>query len=214
MQTVHEPKAPNKHLLWIGFGSVVFHMLILLTMYFLNGYEWISYLLLDYEWFAGTTTMLLLIEHTVWLHLLWMLATPPYYSMSLAYFGVILATTGWVMELIVPTVPDPKGLHPYFCILFIVGCVLNITGSLLSLPGKSQGEDSSYKYIFGLLGLTAAVISGMWFVWWMLKDSIQIKVTWHMEQTFQIIAYETYLAALAVGFWARKKVVFNLQGRL
>ena len=194
---------PNRILLWIGMGCVVTHMLVLLTMYFLSGYTWISYLLLDYEWFAGITSMLLIIEHTVWLHLLWMLADPPYYSMIFAYFGVLLAITGWIMELIVPTDPDPKSLHPYFCILFIVGCVVNISGSILLLPGRSRGVDSSYKYVFAFLGLSAAVISGIWFAWWMLKDQLKLRATWHIEQSFQITAYETYLSSLAVVFyWA------------
>ena len=189
---------PNKLLLDIGCISITAHLLILLTMYFASGYQWISYLMLYHEWFAGTVTVLLLIEHSVWLHLLWDSAYPPYYSLGLAYIGVLLSVTCWVMELIIPTEPDPKGLHPWFCILFIAGCALNVSGSLILLPGKSHGMDPSYKYIFGFLGLAAVLTSAIWFTWWMVKASVHLTGVWHIEQTFQIVAYSTYLTGLSV----------------
>ncbi len=198
-------KKGNKVLLNIGFLSVTVHLLILLTMYFASGYQWISYLMLENEWFAGTVTVLFLIEHAVWLHLLWVIADPPYYSLGLAYIGVLLSIISWVMELVIPTEPDPKGLHPWFCILFVAGCVLNIGGSLSLLPGKSHGIDPSYKYIFGFLGLIAVLTAAAWFTFFMTKNSMNLSGKWHIEQTFQIVAYSTYLAAICVGLnWFRK----------
>lgn len=197
-RNTHAMQHPNKILLYIACICVTAHLLILITMFFASGYNWISYLMIDYEWFAGTVTVLLLIEHSVWLHLLWNLAQPPYYSLGLAFLGVLVCITSWVMEIVVPTVPDPKNLHPWFCIFFIVGCALNIAGSALLLPGRSHGVDASYKYIFIALGASAVLMSGVWFVWWMIKASFNS--TWHIEQTFQIVAYSTYLAALGVVF--------------
>ena len=197
-------RQPSKVLMNIGFLSVAAHFMILLTMFFASGYQWISYLMLENEWFAGTVTILLLIEHSVWLHLLWCLADHAYYSLGLAYIGVLLAMTSWVMELVIPTEPDPKGLHPWFCILFIAGCVLNVSGSLLLLPGKHHGIDASYKYVFAFLALASVMTAAVWFTWWMVKDSVKLPGAWHIEETFQIVAYSTYLAAISIVFnWFR-----------
>ena len=69
---------PNKTLLQIGVYSVTLHILLQLIMFFYKQrYVYISSNMLYYEWFNGSITVLILIEHTVWLHMLWTLARPP-----------------------------------------------------------------------------------------------------------------------------------------
>jgi hypothetical protein len=196
---------PSKVLLQIGLASVLLHMLVLLTMFFCTGYHWISYILLDYPWFGGVSTVLLLVEHTVWLHLLWEFAYGQTCSLVLAYFGVLTMTASWAMELIIPTEPDPYSVHPIFCVAFVVGCTLNLIGGLLLLPGKRHGVDPSYKYITVALGLVGVLCSAIWVAWYSLKHSLQLP-PWRIEQTMQITAYITYLAGMAVtlDFWARQ----------
>ena len=124
-----------------------------------------------------------------------------------------MATTCWIMEIIIPVEPDPLGLHASFCIYFVVGCSVNILGSLFLLPGKQQGQDTSYKYLIGILGGVALICSLLWFLWWYIKNTLNIHNeytdNWHMQQVFQVVAYNAYLTAMAVGFnWARKRSGF------
>jgi hypothetical protein len=69
---------PNKTLLQIGVYSVILHILLQLIMFFYRRrYVFISSNMACYEWFNGSITVLFLIEHAVWLHMLWTLARPP-----------------------------------------------------------------------------------------------------------------------------------------
>ncbi len=196
---------PSKALLRIGLGSVILHMLVLLGMFYASNYHWISYILLDNPWFGGVTTVLLLVEHAVWLHLLWEFAYGQACSLALAYLGVLIVVASWAMELIVPTEPDPDGLHPIFCISFVVGCTLNLIGGLLLLPGKKHRVDPSYKYITAALGLVGVLCSAIWVAWWKLKHLTHLP-PWKVEQSMQATAYITYLAGLAVtlNFWEQQ----------
>ena len=200
---------PNKVLIQIGVLSVLVHILILLTMFFYSKFSYISNNMLNYEWFNGTITILLLIEHAVWLHLLWCLAGNNYYNLTIAYVGVLLLTISWVMEVVVPVIPDPFDHHGKFCIAFVFGCVVNLFSSLLLMP--SHNTDNSYKYIISILGIFAVISSAIWYAWRIVNDKFKITDATKLQQFerlepfFEITAFTAYLAGLGVGLdWARK----------
>jgi hypothetical protein len=202
---------PNKTLLQIGVYSVILHILLQLIMFFYkNRYIFISYNMLNYEWFNGSITVLFLIEHAVWLHMLWMLARPPYFSLGVAYTAVLLLTIAWIMEVVVPVDPDPYDYHGKFCIVFVFGSVFNCVGSLWLLPGKAQGVDPSYKYIISITTVIAILASAAWLGVRLLNGIVE-KVTedtknhiFLHEPSLEITSYNMYLAGLGVGmhFWA------------
>jgi hypothetical protein len=196
-------------ILLIGTTTCMLHMMILLIMFFYSNYSWISNILLDHIWFAGTTTMLLLIEHTAWLYMLWTHAVHSTYycGLGVAYIGILLTVTSWVMELIIP-VGHITGLHSNFVFWFVVGCFVNIIGSIILLPGKKQGEDIAYKYIMGFLCVIGIICSLLFWLWYALKNYFDIHDydNLPLQQVFQNSAYVAYLSALIVGFeWARQR---------
>jgi hypothetical protein len=219
MQTVYYqpyllyPTRPNTTLVTIGVYSIPLHILLLLTMFFYSKFSFISCNMLDYAWFNGTITVLLLIEHAVWLHLLWTLARPPYISLIITYTGVLLLTIAWIMEVVIPVVPDPSDYHGQFCIVFVVGSAINIIGSLWVLPGRNQGVDSTYKYTISLTTVIAVLASAVWYITRVINGIIGDKsgdathsVPIIHEPTLEITSYCMYLAGLGVGldFWARQ----------
>ena len=131
----------NTGLLLIGCASVGSHLVILVAMFLANGRRFVSEYMMDIIWYCATITMLFLIEHAVWLYVLWVVSRPPFWwRLGVAYFGVLVACVSWVMEVVVPMVPNVGKLHSIFCMIFIVGCLINLVASvLLVLPGKVQG---------------------------------------------------------------------------
>jgi hypothetical protein len=189
---------PNKTLLQIGQYSVLLHIQILLTMYFYSGYNYISCAMFNFEYFNGTISMLLIIEHAVWLHVLWTLGRPPYHSLFVSYLGVFVLTSAWIMEVVVPIEPDPFRHHVLYAIIFVAGCMINLFASLQLLPGNRQGVDASYKYLGGFIGLMGVLSSLTWFGIWLLRRLTDIKTDWRIESFLQITGYTTYLAAVGV----------------
>lgn len=203
---------PNKTLLQIGVYSVMLHILLLLIMFFhRERYVYISSNMLYYEWFNGSITVLFLIEHAVWLHMLWTLARPPYFSLVITYTAVLLQTIAWTMEVVIPVDPDPYDYHGQFCIVFVIGSILNCVGSLWLLPGKAQNVDPNYKYIISTTTAIAVLASATWYGVRLINGIVE-KVTMdtknHIflhEPSFEITSYSMYLAGLGVGmhFWAK-----------
>ncbi len=69
-------------------------------------------------WYCATITMLFLIEHVVWMYVLWVESTDkvfPFWRLGVAYLGVLVACVLWVMEVMVPMEPNVGGLHSLFC---------------------------------------------------------------------------------------------------
>ncbi len=95
-------------LLWIGCGSVASHLVVLVTMYFVSGRVFVSENMLKIIWYCASMTMFFLIEHVVWLYVLWVESSEPYpfWWLGVAYFGVLVACVSWVMEVVVPMVPN------------------------------------------------------------------------------------------------------------
>jgi hypothetical protein len=212
MQVYYEPiqlNRPNKTLLTIGVYCVTLHILLLLIMFFYSKFLFISYNMLYYAWYNGSITVLFLIEHTVWLHMLWTLARPPYISLIITYTAVLLLTIAWVMEVVIPVEPDPFDHHGHFCIVFVVGCTINIIGSMWVFPGKQQGVDTTYKYIISTLTAIAVLASAIWYMTRSINKifgEVQDPIVSVHEPTLEIISYCTYLAGLGVGmdFWAQQ----------
>ena len=196
------PARPNKSLLTIGVYCVYLHILLLSTMFFYSKFSYISCNMLDYAWFNGSITVMLLIEHAVWLHVLWTLARPPYRSLVLTYTAVLLLTIAWIMEVVIPVYPDPFDYHGQFCIVFVVGCAVNAIGSMWVLPGKEQGVDSTYKYTISVMTAIAISASAIWYLTRIINGTIENSIIVH-EPTLEIVSYCMYLAGLGVGmdFW-------------
>ena len=203
---------PSRVLLLIGVYSTTLHILLQLIMFFYKGkYEFISYNMLNYDWYNGSITVLFFVEHAVWLHVLWTLARPPYHSLVITYIAVMLIIIAWTMEVVVPVEPDPLDLHGKFCIVFIVGCTLNCIGSLWLLPGKAQGVDPTYKHLIAITTGVAVLASLIWYGKRVAngigtaKNEDFSRFTVH-EPSLEITSYSMYLAGLAAGmdFWARQ----------
>jgi hypothetical protein len=179
----------------VGSISLTAHIIILVAMYFQGTHLLISHNLIKYVWYAATTTMLFIIEHAVWLNLLWISAEPGEFSYFLlaAFAGVLLATVSLLVDVVVPVEPDPQGIHALFCILFMVGGSINVFSSLILLPGSAQGVSITYKYV--MVGITftgfAAALS-----WYLLRLS---KVGLDYESALEHISYVHYLGFLLVG---------------
>jgi hypothetical protein len=199
----HQITPPNKILLQIGLYSILLHIQILLTMYFYSKFNYISCAMADFDYFNGSISVLLLIEHAVWLHLLWTLGSPPYHSLFVSYLGVLVLTSAWIMEVVVPIDADPHNQHLIFAIIFVAGCMINLFASLQLLPGKRQGVDASYISICKFIGLTGVLTSLTWFSIWLLLRLIDIQTDWRIMSFMQITGYTTYLAAMGVvmDFW-------------
>lgn len=194
---------PSRVLVNFGVSSVILHMMILLVVFFYTN-NYISCAMFNYEWYNASITMCLLIEHAVWLHLLWTLATAPYYSLVISYLAVLFSVISWTVVVVIPMEPDPLRLHAVFAIFFSVGCIVNLYASFLLLPGKAQGIDPSYKIIFCAVGSTGVLASLSWFTIWLLKKTTEIRTDWHIEPDLQIVAQTTYLAGLAVVLYRYK----------
>ena len=216
--TLQTKQEPNQTILKIGIASITLHIFILLVMFFNSKYEYISNNMLNYIWFNASITVLLLIDHTVWLHLLWDLAHAPFYTLSTAYTGVlILAYTGvlilviaWVMEVVVPVEPDPIDLHGKFCIVFVIGCIINVIGSIILLV-KTLKKSTYFRYIMYFFGLGAVVTSLFWYTWrtlnktFHLDNSQFITTLSHFEPLLELTAYIMYLLVLLTGImWGQK----------
>lgn len=173
------------------------HMIILLVMFFVSGCQFVSEILLHTIWYSGTMTMLFLIEHVAWVYVLWVLSCepPPYWRLTIAYLGVLLAIISWVMEIVVPINPNIMGLHSKFCIVFVVGCLINLIGSVLSLPGSvTVGSFKTIMIGFGGLAVSSCAA-------WYGARTVG-KHSGH-EPTLEIVAYLSYLSSLLTGFiWA------------
>ncbi len=200
----YNQRMPNKTLILTGLSSVILHILILLTMYYRRN-NYISCIMFDNVWYNSSITVLLIIEHTVWLHLLWTVACAPYHSLLVSYLAIFFLVVCWIMVVVIPMDPDPMRLHTVFAIFFTAGCIVNLSSSLMLLPGVNQGVDSSYKYILGILGLVGVLASLAWFTLWILNKTVGIQTNWLIEVDLQITAQKAYLAALAVGFYFYSK---------
>jgi hypothetical protein len=160
----------NNYVCLVGSVSLIAHIVILLTMYAQASDLLISDNMIKHAWYTVTITTLFLIEHTVWLNLLWISVDQNECScmLILAYAGILLSTISLLVEVVVPVDPDPDGVHKLFCLLFMVGGSINVISSLIILPGSAQGVDSMYKYVMvgiTLLGYAAA------FTWYALMFS-------------------------------------------
>ncbi len=131
-------KRLNLGILCLGCICLCTHWIILLVMFFVSGTEFISEILLNTIWYSGLMTMCFLIDHMAWVYVLWVLSCepPPYWRLTIAYIGILVACISWVMDTVVPLQPNPMHLHSTFCQIFIVGCLINLMGSVLSLPGR------------------------------------------------------------------------------
>ncbi len=193
---------PIKSFMQIGLASSIIHILILLTMFY-HSNNYISCIMFEYVWFNATITMFLLIEHVIWLHLLWTFARPPYTTLTVSFIGVLLLVTSWIMEVVVPIEPDEHKYHKVFAITFVVGCVITSCASLALLPGKKQNYDPTYKYVAWFFVLASICTSFTWFALWSMIQIYNTVVDWHINIYLQITAYCAYLGSLAVVFnWA------------
>lgn len=195
----------NTGLLLIGCASVGSHLVILVAMFLANGRRFVSEYMMDIIWYCATITMLFLIEHAVWLYVLWVVSRPPFlWRLGVAYFGVLVACVSWVMEVVVPMVPNVGKLHSIFCMIFIVGCLINLVASvLLVLPGKVQGvvlllppARGDYKGLMMAWCWLAVVCCGIWYVTRLVHAPVV------HEPTLEIVAYSSYLAGLLTGLVA------------
>jgi hypothetical protein len=190
---------PSRILIQIGLLSVFMHILALLTMMY-HSYNFISCIMSGYEWFSGTITMLLLIEHAVWLHLVWSVAIHDRHlhtALILSYAGVLLLTTMWTMELVVPIEPDVSKHHVVYAIIFVFGCILNIFSSLKLLP-ESPGV--SYKRYACLMNMVSVGATLVWFVVWYSRKRFAVDINWHVDVWLENIAFTAYLSSLGMIF--------------
>jgi hypothetical protein len=200
---------PNQTILKTGIASITLHIFILLVMFFYSKYQFISYNMLNHIWFNATIAVLLLIDHAVWLHLLWDLALAPFYSLLTAYTGVLILVIAWVMEVVVPIEPDPVDLHGKFCIVLVIGCIINLIGSILILV-QSLKKFTYFRFIMYFFSIFSIVNSLLWYIWRILNmhyhfaDSF-IKTLPHLEPSLELTAYIMYLIVLLTGImWAQK----------
>jgi hypothetical protein len=184
--------APNKLLVRIGLLSTVLHVLILLTMFCYSRFNYISYNMSRHEWFNGSISMLLLIEHVVWLHLLWSLARHPYYNLIISCLGVLCLTTSWIKQVVVPENKDPFQHHLIYAIVFGVGCTVNLFASLTLLPV------ASYRDAAGILAALAALACLTFVTVKFLRNDPATTIDWHIEPCLQMTAYAAYISALGV----------------
>jgi hypothetical protein len=203
---------PNKIILLIGVYSTALHILLQLIMFFyLAKFNFISYNMLYYEWYNGSITVLLYIEHAVWLHILWTLARPPYISLIITYAAVLVIIIAWTMEVVVPVEPDPFDYHGKFCIVFVIGSTVNCIGSLYLLPGKAQGVDPTYKTLCSITTGIAVLASAIWYGKRVANgigraNNVDFTSFNLHEPSFEITSYSMYLAGLGVvmDFWAHQ----------
>jgi hypothetical protein len=201
--TDHLSQQCSNTLIRIGFLSVTLHILILLSTFFYS-YNFISCVMLEYEWFSGTVSMLLLIEHTVWLHLVWSVSIHNSHShntMLISFVGVLLLTTAWIMELVVPIEPDISKHHVIYAVLFVKGCMINIFSSLALIPGRMGSGVVLYKHIAYTLSIFSVIVSLVWFVVWYLREILSFDIDWHVGVWLEYIAYTCYLSSLGVIFF-------------
>jgi hypothetical protein len=139
--------------------------------------------------------MLFLIEHIVWMNLLWISVEPDEFSwgLLLAYTGILIASVAWVMEVVVPVEPDPFDLHGQFCIVFVVGCFVNLNASVVVLPGSGQGLGDAYRYVIAFLGIASVLVAMLWYLLRIVKAGFS------NEPALELSSYVLYLGALWVG---------------
>jgi hypothetical protein len=195
---------PNKPIVRIGLLSAVLHVLILLIMFYNSKYNYISYNMSRHDWFNGSISMLLLIEHAVWIHLLWSLARYPYYNLVICCLGTFALVFAWIMQIVVPVHRDPHQHHLIYAVIFGIACTVNLFASLTILPNDCT--DQSYKYTAAILGTLAALAGIAFVIVKVLRNDPQSTIDWHTEPSLQMLAYTAYITALAVclEYWGKK----------
>jgi hypothetical protein len=162
-------------------------------MYFVYDFEFISSNMLNHVWYNATITVLILIVHAIWAHMIWVLSIPPHYDLVIALTGILILVIAWVMEVVVPVLPDPDDLHGIFCIIFVLGCAINFLASLYLLP-----EGVEYKRAMGTLGFLGVLSSSIWYFSRISQNDISNVLT---EPFMEIFAYLSYLCSLLVAFF-------------
>jgi hypothetical protein len=204
MQSTSHFSLPSSNILIrIGLLSVTLHILMVSLMFY-HDYNFISCAMQNYEWFSGTITMLLLIEHTVWLHLVWTVSIHNSYShnaLIISFVGVLFLSSMWIMELVVPIEPDPLKHHVIYAILFVVGCMINSFSSLTLIPDRMESGAVSYRHFAYKLNILSVLISLMWFLFWVTRQVFSVDLDWHIGVWLQYLAFTCYLLSLDVVFF-------------
>lgn len=191
------PSGPYRfhYLLTFGALCLLAHLVVTTGMFVGSDFRFISDGLMNHVWYAGTATVLFLLEHAVWVCLLWVVCAwvgASLYGLFAAYLGVLTVTVGWVMCVVVPTEPDPDGLHQAFAMVGAFGCVINVAASLYVLP-----FGAGCRYATWGLWIIGVIAAAAWFI------VRQADANARIQPALQFIGFASYLCALLVGVvWA------------
>jgi hypothetical protein len=183
---------PSKLLLCLGCLCNTTLILIVFTAYIVYDFDFISSNMLNHVWYNGTITVLILLVHAIWAHMIWVLSIPPFYDLVIAYSGILLLIVAWVMDVVVPVLPDPGDLHGKFCIIVVIGCTINFLASVYLLP-----NGRGYKRAMGFLGFLGFLSSSTWYFSRILQSDISNVLT---EPFMETVAYLSYLCSLLIAF--------------